>query len=229
MGKYDEVLVRLEELRKKAKYTQEKMGEILGIKQEQYFYIQKGYSKLSDKHLNALYKIGWNIDYLITGHIFKRDTKTVEKLFKNFEKEERESAMKYYPSELLMQRIVQYKDIEVDAEKQRYLNMFADMLKNWDTFSMLRFVRSQMKINQVDMAEKVGVGIKKYRALEKESRYPDAEMLANLYEATGYEPSLFLNLLDRRIFALSHVYELLKPEDKKCAVRLMYYVKFLMK
>lgn len=229
MGNYDEVLVRLEEFRKKANYTQEQMGEILGIKQEQYSYIQKGYSKLSDKHLNVLYKLGWNIDYLITGRVFYQDTQMVEKLFKTFEKEERATAMKYYPSELLMQRVFHYNDIEVDSEKRRYLDMFSEMLKNWDDFSMLRFVRGQMKMNQSDMAERVGVGIKKYRALERESRYPDAEMLANLFVATGYEPSLFLNLSDRRLLALSHVYELLKPEDKKCAVRLMYYVKVLMK
>ena len=45
---------------------------------------------------------------------------------------------------------------------------------------------------QIAMAERLGVNIKKYRALEKEQVFPDAELLLGIYEITGCRPSLFL-------------------------------------
>ena len=78
MNRYDDVLLRMKEYKKKAGFTQEKMGSILGVKQEQYCYIQKGIFKLSDRHLMALHNLGWSVDYLITGQDFANDFQNVD-------------------------------------------------------------------------------------------------------------------------------------------------------
>lgn len=64
------------------------------------------------------------------------------------------------------------------------------------------------------MAEKIGVGIKKYREIERENRYPDAEMLLSFYNMSGYQPMLFLNFYDRRLMSIKQVWNLLTKEEK---------------
>ena len=50
---------------------------------------------------------------------------------------------------------------------------------------MTCFVRDKMNTSQIAMAEKLGLGIKKYRDIEKEKIYPDAETLVSLYNMSA--------------------------------------------
>ena len=70
---------------------------------------------------------------------------------------------------------------------------------------MMRFVRSELKLNQIDMAERLGLGIKKYRTLERENIYPDTEMLLYLYNISHYQPALFMNMSGRKLQIIKSV------------------------
>ena len=105
------------------------------------------------------------------------------------------------------------------------------LCNSWHDFSMLRFVRSSLKLNQIDMAERLGLSIKKYRALERENIYPDAEMLLYLYNISHYQPALFMNMSDRKLQIIKSVWENFTLEKRavllecvaslaKCAERL---------
>lgn len=61
-------------------------------------------------------------------------------------------------------------------------------------------MRKAFGVSQIQMAEIIGVNIKKYRMLEKGTAQLDAELMANIYEATGCKPSYFV---DENTFYLS--------------------------
>ena len=79
---------------------------------------------------------------------------------------------------------------------------------------MVNFVREEEQCSQIEMAQRLGVGIKKYRELEKETLYPDAELLLSLYNMSGYQPALFMNLCDRRMLAVKMLWSAFEAGDK---------------
>lgn len=227
MSSYDDVLGRLHECRKRSGLTQEQMGEQLGMKQEQYSYLERGESRISDNNLRVFHKMGWNIDYIITGKTYVQDCRELKHIFKEFDESERTAAMKF-PAELLVNRVRKYDSGQDTAIDTKYIDLLDSLTTYWETFSMVHFVRSRMDISQIEMANQIGVGIKKYRDYEREIRYPDAEMLLQFYNMSGYQPTLFLDVTDRRFLAMNYVWNMLNPEDRKIVKYLMRYIKMLL-
>ena len=78
-----------------------------------------------------------------------------------------ESIMHYRNNDILRGKNVTDDDVLLDY-----------MLKQWDGFSMLEYVRTVLHYSQDTMSEKLCLPRKKYRKYEKEQEYPDAEALA---------------------------------------------------
>ena len=69
-----------------------------------------------------------------------------------------------------------------------------------------------LRVSQQQMAEIVGVNIKKYRQLEKGKIQLDAELMANIYEATKCRPSYFL---DENSYYLSIISDECRYDQKR--------------
>lgn len=205
MGSYDEMLVRLEKYRKSIPMKQKQMGQAIGVSQEQYSYLENGNTKLTDKNLKALADTGADIDYIITGEHFQYSADELEDEINRAGKERKMVA------NVMSEKIERGELQNVSRSEAKLIEAMAD---SWDDFSMVNFVREEEQCSQIEMAQRLGVGIKKYRELEKETLYPDAELLLSLYNMSGYQPALFMNLCDRRMLAVKMLWSAFEAGDK---------------
>ena len=188
MGDYTDVLKRLVLYRKLLGLSQRELAVKVGLSQEQYSYIENGRVLINSCLLIKFDSVGLSVDTLIAGKTYNYKAHRLESAISSITAGE----TKNFILKLLVEIIVNdFRKIS-DAMTDNILLLEA-LSRSWDNFSMLRFVRSGLKLNQIDMAEHLGLGIKKYRALERENIYPDAEMLLFLYDISGCQPSLFMN------------------------------------
>ena len=225
MGNYQDVLKRMTAYRKKMGATQKQIGEKLGLSQEQYSYLENGITKITDKNLKELLRTGWNIDYIITGTEYRNNRTELDDIFADFHDEEMKEFVMKLLAEILLEKCTKYHWAECDEEAKRSVDLLGAILQSWDDFSMSLFVREHLQISQILMAERIGVGIKKYREIERENRYPDAEMLLSFYNMSGYQPILFLDFYDRRLMSMKQVWELLSQEEKEVMLEFIQWIK----
>ena len=225
MSEYKDVYMRLAAYRKRIGMTQEQVAGKIGVSQEQYSYLEHGITKLTDQNLKGLLRLGWNIDYIIAGieSDFHNTETEIEKTLNGItEKEEKDFILKLC-SEILIEKAEKCRLAEEDSiwQAEVTLTLMKDMVRSWKDFSMCRCLREKLQLSQIAMAEKTGVGIKKYRAVEKERKYPDAEMLLTFYDMSGYPPVLFMDFYDRRILLIRQVWSLF---DKKERDRILKFI-----
>lgn len=214
MVNYEDMCKRLTAYRHELGLYQSDIGGFLGVTQEQYSYIERGTTKITDAHLKVFSKLGMDVDDLVIGEslgICEKEFATMYELFPD--EGDRDFAMKIIAEISL--RILEKSDIQKLAKSDRIMVTLLDAyLDEWNNFSMMTYIRLSKGKSQTDMAQIMGIGIKKYRALEKETRFPDAELLIFLHEMSGYPPSLFLDIRDRKMLLLSLVWKLLSEKDK---------------
>ena len=219
MTTYENVLKRLTSYRKSAGLTQEEIAKKLKISQEVYSCLENGKVIISGQLMMKLDNLGLGIDKLISGKTYDYNTPDLESCISFISAAE----AKDFILKLLAEIIVNDFSKDFSILSDNFLLLHA-LSRSWDNFSMMRFVRSRLKLNQIDMAERLGLGIKKYRVLEREMIYPDAEMLLFIYNMSGYEPALFMNMPGRKFQIVKSVWETLSPEKKtslvKCAAAL---------
>ena len=185
MVAYKDVLKRLVMYRKSMGLMQTDIAEKFGLMQEQYSYIENGGIIISGQILMNFSEIGFDLDELIAGKKYVYHTKDLDKTLANIDTEtHRNFALK-----LLADIIVSKYSGTVSKmrdEDANNMKMLQSLANDWNGFSMTCFVRDKMNTSQIAMAEKLGLGIKKYRDIEKEKIYPDAETLVSLYNMSEY-------------------------------------------
>lgn len=221
MGDYDKMLARLKEYRKSLGLKQRQICSAMGITQEQYSYLENGQVKLTDENIKSLYDMGLGVDYLITGREYTYKTDDIDRVLGVFTEPCRDFAMK-----MLAEVIVEKWELgslleEIPEDIIKSFRLLEAALRSWESFSMLGFVREDNKYSQSDMVQKLGVGIRKYRELEREERYPDADLLLSLYKISGYPPTMFMNISDRRLLALSTIWQSMKAKEKRTISQFM--------
>lgn len=195
---YSLIVRRLEAYRKKYHIPQTELAKDLNITQSQYSKIELGKVKLSYVVLNKLYEQGWDIDEIITGESSEPVLLSIAEAFDENDMKQYMSGMKL--CEWAMERWAQ-NDQKEETIGKRLLKIFLNAEENE---TPLQKLRKAFDISQLKMAEIVGVNIKKYRALEKGELELDAELMANIYEATKCKPIFFM---DEKAFYLSVVSE----------------------
>lgn len=214
MVAYKDVLKRLVMYRKSMGLMQTDIAEKFRLMQEQYSYIENGGIIISGQILMNFSEIGFDLDELIAGKKYVYHTKDLDKTLANIDTEtHRNFALK-----LLADIIVSKYSGTVSKmrdEDANNMKMLQSLANDWNGFSMTCFVRDKMNTSQIAMAEKLGLGIKKYRDIEKEKIYPDAETLVSLYNMSEYRPTLFMNLQDRKIQIIKSVWCIFPAEDKR--------------
>ena len=221
MSDYDEMLKRLQAYRKSLGLKQRQICKTVGVTQEQYSYLENGLVKLTDDNLKALYGIGLDLDYLITGKEYDYTAEDLDILLPEFEESHKDFVMKMIAEVIVEKWSRGSLRQDMPEEALKNVHLLSAALQSWDRFSMVEFVREDSNFSQFDMMQKLGIGIKKYRALEKEERYPDAELLLNLYSMSGYPPAMFMNISDRRLLAIKTIWIMLKSKEKKDIIKVV--------
>lgn len=225
MNSYQDVLKRLVAYRKRLGMTQKEIAVEIEVSQEQYSYLENGIIKITDKNLQGFLKNGWDIDYIITGTESWNQKTELDDIFTRFEREEEKNlAMKLLAEVMLMKEERRSSEKEnIPAANMKEL--LEAVVQSWNQFSMCLFVREQLQLSQIAMAERIGVGIKKYREIERQTRYPDAEILLSFYNMSGYQPILFLDVQDRRMLIIKLFWHLLGADERQIMTEFIKYVK----
>lgn len=214
MGDYTDVLKRLVMYRKSFGFIQRDLAEKVGIGQEQYSYIENGSVKISGHLLLEFMKLGFETDELIAGRSYIYDADDIEIAVNTIETEEDKNFALKMLAELIVKNSRKRRK-EISEEAEENMKMLEALSETWDEFSMTEFVRKKQTISQIEMAERLGLGIKKYRELEKEKIYPDAETLLSLYNMTNYQPTLFMHMSDRKVQIIKSIWGIFTKEEKE--------------
>ncbi len=187
---YEEFLKRLVQYRIRLNMTQETISRQLGITQSQLSKQELGKIIVPYKSLVSFMKMGWDVDYLLTGKSFWREESKLTDMLNDVEEVNYKPMLEFIAWTLA--RGIEKSASGLSMEDQCEICILK-MKCNEDTDESIMYeIRKIAGEAQIAMAERLGVNIKKYRALEKEQVFPDAELLLGIYEITGCRPSLFL-------------------------------------
>ena len=225
MNHYDEMLKRLRAYRRSLGLKQRQMCKAIGVTQEQYSYIENGFIRITDSHLRVFHSMGLDLNYLITSKKYNYAAEDFDILLNEFKEPQRNFVMKII-AELLVEKW-ERKDFPQDMTKNviKRIQLLSAVLDLWNSFSMLELVRNEQGISQVEMMQKLGVGIKKYRLLEREEEFPDADILLSLYDISGYPPIMFMDIYDKRLLAVKAVWVMAKAKYRSDIARFVMPLK----
>lgn len=212
MDGYKQVLNRLVQFRKSMTLTQQQMAEKLGITQEQYSCFENGREKITADILQKLEEMGLDINLFILGRNASQTVSELSVMYERVKNTEYGKDINRIASYIL--GIISLSGSKMETGNIQLLRYLS---QHWDDFSMILFVREQHGYSQMVMADVLGVGIKKYRKLEKEIIYPDAELLYRLCEKGKYQPVLFLDSCDRKLYIMELIWNEIDSEKKKKA------------
>lgn len=210
---YEEFLKRLVQYRTQLNLTQEKISRELGITQSQLSKQELGKTIMTYKSLVKLMNMGWDVDYLFTGKSSVRKSSKLTALLEGAGTTERKSLLEFIAWALC--KGISQSSQELSTEEKCEISILKMMSGKGADESIMYEIRRLSGEVQLSMAEKLGVNIKKYRALEKRKIYPDAELLLEIYEVTGCKPSLFLTTerIENRI--IDDLWSRIAPKKKK--------------
>ena len=214
MGDYTDVLKRLVMYRKSLGLIQTELAEKVGIGQEQYSYIENGSVKISGHLLLEFMKVGFGTDELIAGRSYSYEADDLDRAINTIDTDENKNFALKLLAELIVNKSRQRRE-HMNGETADNMEMLDALSQSWNDFSMTQFVRTRLSLSQIEMAERLGLGIKKYRELERETIYPDAETLLSLYNMSNYRPTLFMNMSDRKIQIIKSIWCIFTPAEKE--------------
>ncbi len=225
---YEKFLLRFVRYRQQKGMTQKETGCILGINQSQFSKLELGKVIISYKDLKALMEAGWDVDYLLTG---KKSLFCGPELNKMISLPIEEKGKGELLSVLvwLLEQGIDKSSINISFETKCELQILKKRAKDKDSKTILHEVRQIIGMAQIPMSEKLGVNIKKYRMLEKEQAYPDAELLLRIYEETGCKPSLLLGIAHIEEKIISDLWNQIAPDVQKKILPLVEQVVWFLK
>lgn len=176
---YEEFLKRLVQYRIRLNMTQETISRQLGITQSQLSKQELGKIIVPYKSLVSFMKMGWDVDYLLTGKSFRREESKLTDMLNDVEEVNYKPMLEFIAWTLA--RGIEKSASGLSMEDQCEICILK-MKCNEDTDESIMYeIRKIAGEAQIAMAERLGVNIKKYRALEKEQVFPDAELLLGIY------------------------------------------------
>lgn len=187
-GVYEQALGRLSGYRKDCLITQHQLAQLMGITQSQYSKMESGRAEIPFRMIVQLYQRGWDIDYLVTGESWLIADERIEWLRHRYSDSERREVFQLivWAGEVCLK---QYQN----GMRFRERKLLKLLLYYGEEMSVLELVRRAREVSQGEMAQELGIGLRKYRALEKETAVPDFKVLCRVYELEYALPTLFLN------------------------------------
>lgn len=151
---YEDFCSRMKNYRKRLGYNQTEMGKKLGISQDDYSKRENGHIIVSFNNMKSLHENGIDIDELVCGKSSNVSTEELDIVMSEYDDSTRPFAMK-----IIAESIMHYRHLEIMSGRQvtdedRLLDY---MLKQWDEFTMLEYVRTVMHYSQDTMSSKLYV------------------------------------------------------------------------
>ena len=224
---YEEVLQRLVQCRQLRNMTQDDVSTMLGTTQSQYSKMELGKVVISYKSLKILMEAGWDVDYLITG---KESLSGISELSAlTLQLDERDKKELLNALAWLLEQGVEKSIANIGFETKCEIGILKMRASEASPGSVMYEIRKLSGMAQIPMSEKLGVNIKKYRMLEKEKTYPDAELLLRIYDLTGCKPSLLFGNDDIEIQIIDDLWNQIVPDVRKkilsLAEQVLWFVK----
>ena len=185
---YEKVLERLQEERLVHKLSQGDLSRQLKITQGHYSKAEHAIKRFTYYEVKCLADSELDLYYIYTG---RRVVHKHEELLKNCGYKE----LLCYLHVLLSLECCRYGEQKREAEAQKYsklcrLKYITGAEDGQDTIFML--VRRYEKKTQFEMADSLGMDIKKYRSVEKGTCLPDSELLFKVFSLFDISPAYFL-------------------------------------
>lgn len=226
-NEYKAFLKRLVQYRIRLNMTQEIISEKLGITQSQLSKQELGKTIVPYRSLVEFMKLGWDVDYLLTGkgslckesELTKILGKTDEKYYKT---------MLEFMAWILAAGVKKSVSV-LSTEEKCEISILKMKSSNNINKSIIYEIRKTRGEAQMVMAEKLGVNIKKYRALERQQVYPDAELLLGIYQMTGCKPSLFLTTKHIEKVIIDDLWERIDLENRNEIIEIISHIDCFMK
>lgn len=207
---YYDTLERLKEERNRLSLSQKEMGQCARMAQSNYSKVELGMRRLSYHELKYLCRSEVDVHYIFTGI---RGANQYTDFF---------SDCSY--AELLYYLRMMYAMVAFCREKEEAecWNTTFDRVQYvpWieegqNTRSIFFALRRNMDWQQIKMAEKLGVDIKKFRELENGRSLPDSELLWRLYDMFRIPPAVVLKDRKGLVSEVSSLVEVMEVENGK--------------
>lgn len=157
------------------------------MSQSQYSKLELGKTVISYNVLNELKNHGWDIDFIITGNSFSANKSEMTDYYDFCSGKEKVKFLELFCLSFISDEFAA--DDKVTEFEWRYLKYIVkNEIKKIQPFVILRDLHGY---TQQDMADMLGVNIKKYRSLERGEVNPDAQLMVILYENMGCRPAVF--------------------------------------
>ena len=188
---YRETLQRIILYRKSCHVSQKRMGDFLGITQSQYSKMELGRLDIPFWVVKVWAHIGWDIDYFVTGRI-RQDTDTgFRGLFGSHT----------YGDEPEVLRIILLAVYAAEETEHMFCNerrALEQLMKEPGKDVLFCSARQLNGMSQEVMSQCLGIGLRKYRRMERGLERPDFRTLVLLYKVSSYIPWLFIDYEEGR-------------------------------
>lgn len=182
---------RLQEYREKMQLTQEKMGENLGVTQSHYCKQEAGLVRVTYKNLKHFCENGEDANLLLLGQPVthgKMDEYMNSCTTFNGKKKMFEALVWAVDFGLrYMQECEENFQLTENTSKcLKFIQNYEETLTVWEN------IKETERSSQEKIAKIFDINVKRYRNIEKEISFPDAEILQQLYYKLHYSPLLIL-------------------------------------
>ncbi|MBR1931784.1 MAG: transcriptional regulator, partial [Lachnospiraceae bacterium] len=207
---YDDVLKRLKEERNHLAWSQNEMSRYVRMSQSNYSKVELGLRRLNYRELEGLCESDVDIQYIYTA---ERSSAP----YKNFFLKCDYSELRCYLGIIYSIAAFHYRSSFSEQWKQLYSRVkYVPLLeKNQGLGNIFLEVRRAEHCSQLQMAERLGVDVKKLRELENGRCWPDSELLCRIYEAFHIPPSVLLKNQKGMASEVAILVELMEKENEK--------------
>lgn len=216
---YEAFLQRLIQYRIQLNLTQERASRRIGITQSQLSKQELGRTIVPYKVLLKFRNMGWDVDYLFTGEETMEKSKTLSERINRVATEDKRWFLKL--AVWALETGLERNGSQISTEVKCEMNILKSKAESLTCHSILYEIRKITGMPQLVMAERLGVNIKKYRALEREEAQPDAELLIEIFVMTGCKPSLFLASSDITGMIIDDLWSLLSVVQQRHILAIM--------
>lgn len=213
MGRdYSEVVERLQQYRRAQRKTQREMSAEMGVTQSHYAKLESGANVISYDCLKTFENNGGDLNFLITGRYSESG------ILDDYVRQCTTKSGKLQMQRLIIWAVNMGLALEQGREERLpesvYRNLRLAQTELDMPWNVWKSIRKLDEITQFQMAEILGINIKRYVRLENEIIGPDAEILYRLYSALSYIPCIAMSSQKYNLSECNHAWDYFSEEVK---------------
>lgn len=212
--KYEEIRRRMILYRKSQNLAQEEVAATLGVSQSRICKGETGHESITNDYLTALYKIGWDIDYIVTGKKWKKKRKTLRSELLDFSDDDEIFKVIYWTMSNM------YKNQYLHEVYSLELKLLNFMCHNKD-INVFEAVRRIYDMTQLEYADLLHITVKRCRSLERGVSHLSADLMGEMYEMLGCRPTLLMEVEDIRWNIIESIWSFIPVKEEKLFIDLI--------